>query len=715
MKQELRIQKDALKRLNQNHVNNTKLCPFDCKILRQVSVGIANTCKGRVSSCYSCYRVISAPVRVLFSMTVKACNIVKENILFPDILLTEGYQVLRNNFGFSRDKMWNNAVLGGMLSFSLANLWINPWLDEQHAEVDAVWYQVTNRSIPDEKYMVEFYSATLKFAAVLGLHVACELGNLICEFLLKTAITLKSQREFVLSWLADFSAYGLNANNVFSGTERDEEKANLNPVNIFQDIEHKGDFSISLINSRINTLIDCRTAFSMLAMLSPSIDLGEVFGFQIMVPQLIVYSFVYSMLVNIALMLFEKRMDYCYERMQHYKDKLVRQIINNDVNGELISFVDGAKFEAEKLLGLLNKEYDNARQYEGLNALRQAFEIAIKHFQWLVPIYAIIPLVRSGVQSQEMVGPITENFIRVSLCLMWAKHNIQNIQKLMISVTRWDLFQERMKAWKTNREEIEKKMIDSDEISFKGTIYLDKDKKVVIGAGKIDLPQGSITHFDAPSGSGKTTVFRCLCGLHDFSGKITLPRNHTAFLPSLPYILRIQDIIESKEDPGIIEYVKLVFKTLNMPDRVTDSLMKLLESKNKDVNDLNTANWMGSLSDGERKRVAFALLLVRLRTEELRFVSMDEPFKGIDLPTQKIMVALLREAIADGPSAGCTILFSNHEQNHGLNTHVLTIDKDTKAFQFQAVKSSNKNKEEIGINVGQTDQPNRRKKQKKRG
>lgn len=705
MGKDLIIKKAALKKLNQHNVKDAKQCPFDGKILNQVSVAnVMRKSKRYASSCYSCYRVMTTPVRMLLSIPVTAFKVVQENV-FPEILLTEGHYILRNHFGFSRDKMLNNAILGGMLSFSLVNLWINPWLDEKHAEIDAIWYKAPNMSIPNDEYMAEFYSATLKFAGVLGLHVLCEIGNHICEFLLKTAITLKSQIAFVREWLTNDSAYGVKTHNVFSGTERDEEKANLNSVNLFQDLENTGDLTIASINSRINTIVDCGTAFSMLAMMSPSIAL-ELFGFRIILPQLIVLSFIYSMVINVALMIFEKPMNYCYERMQHYKDKLIYQIINVEKNAELISFTKGAENEEDILLRLLNIEYNHARKYEGINASRLAFEVAIKHFEWLVPIFAIIPLVRSGILSQEMVGPIMSNFMRVSLFLMWSKHNFQNLQKLIVSKLRWSLFQERMKAWKIKRDEIEKKIFDSDTISLKGSIYLDEDKKNIIGKGEINLTSGSITHFNAPSGTGKTTVLRCLCGLHDFDGKITLPREYTVFLPSQPYILRaaeeIQKILKSK--PEIIDYIKIVFEKLNMPDRVIKGLMQIPVSSNQDINNLNTASWMDTLSDGEPKRVAFALLLFRLKTEKILFANLDEPFKGIDLPTQIIMVELLRDAIAklehegipDGPSAGCTILFSNHEQNHGLNTHVLTID-EKKEFKWEPAKKGNKGKEELKV------------------
>ncbi len=646
-------------------------------------------------------------LRTIFNIPVNVAHVLQENIL-PKILLTEGYSVFNKNFGLSRDKMWNNLLLGGIVACTLSNFWINPWLDGEEESVTAIWHQATNTSIPD--YYPKFYSSLGRFALSLCAHVCAEVLEHIFGFLLSTAITFKSQHEFVLRWLSNFSAYGLNAHNFSSGSESDVEKANLNPVKLFMDIENQ-ELLVSLWSSRINTIINCSTALYALYTMSPTVAIN-FYLFSIIVPKFIALSFAYSMSLNVILMLFERPMHYFYEKMNHFKDRLIRQITNVDTHAELISFLGGEEFEAKKLLQLLEIERKNALKYDFLNAIRMSIEVYQKHFEWVVPIVASIEAVRNGTMKQEIVGPLMNNYVRVNMFLMWAKQNFQKLEKVEVSAQRLKLYEERLKAWQVEREEIDTKIIDSKKISFSGSIYTDKAKNTLLAKGDFVLPAGSITHIDAPSGSGKTTLIRIFCGLwNDFDGICFLPKTQSIFIPSQPYILGpdeplFQTVCYPKKfeegnnavDKDVeehIKFVKTLFEALELPERIYDNLIKIPMSANEDVKTINVANWMTSLSDGERKRIAFVNALLKLKTHSIKYLVMDEPFKGIGYTVQIKMVELFRELIKkDSLSAGCTILYSNHEQNHGLNTHVLRTEKVSKKFNLEKV-STNK---EINVN-----------------
>ncbi|PWU07459.1 MAG: hypothetical protein C5B43_00280, partial [Verrucomicrobia bacterium] len=478
------------------------------------------------------------------------------------------------------------------------------------------------------------------------------------------------------------------------------EKANLNPIKLFIDIENQEKL-VSLWISRVETIVGCITALRMLNKMSPPLVISLYFT-SLVLPRLLVINLIYTMSVNGTMMLFEKPMHYFFKKMNHLKDKLIRQITNVDVNAELISFLKGEEFELKKLFQLLEDERKNALKYDFLNSIRKSIEIFIEHFEWLVPILAAIKLIRSGEMNQEVVGPILDNFIRISRCLTWAKRNFQDIEKLEESARRSKLYEEPLSKWQEMRISINKKLINSEKIFFSGTLYADNEKKNNLAEGIFELPKNSITLFDAPSGSGKTTLFRVFCGLsNNLKGWCSLPKNKTVYLPSQPYILGpdeplLQTIFyPQKFNPGQdvtdeitkenIEFVKEILKELNLPERVYNELISIPNSSNNGVNTLNVANWLTSLSDGERKRVVFANIFLKLKRQSIKFLVMDEPFKGIDLQTQIIIVNRLKNTIhkKKSKSAGCTILYSNHESNHELNTHILKIDPKTKKFQLE--------------------------------
>jgi ABC-type uncharacterized transport system fused permease/ATPase subunit len=126
-----------------------------------------------------------------------------------------------------------------------------------------------------------------------------------------------------------------------------------------------------------------------------------------------------------------------------------------------------------------------------------------------------------------------------------------------------------------------------------------------------------------------------------------------------------------------LELVQGWFKSLNLPDHIFKNL-----SEFPDNNEITYLSSMARLaSDGERKRLAFCNILLKLMTQDIKFICLDEFLKGVDAPTQEIMTKLLIDVI-EKSNPKCVLLFSNHENNHGLNTHTLTINGDTKEFEL---------------------------------
>ena len=140
------------------------------------------------------------------------------------------------------------------------------------------------------------------------------------------------------------------------------------------------------------------------------------------------------------------------------------------------------------------------------------------------------------------------------------------------------------------------------------------DGKPIFSGLNLSLPEGSRTALLAPSGFGKTTLLRLLCGsLTPGSGSITgIPAEGIAMV-----------FQEDRLLPGctILENLQLA-----APERTDHELTALL-------GELGLSGWEnarpGKLSGGMRRRAAIARALA-FRSP---LVIMDEPFKGLDEAT----------------------------------------------------------------------------------
>lgn len=176
--------------------------------------------------------------------------------------------------------------------------------------------------------------------------------------------------------------------------------------------------------------------------------------------------------------------------------------------------------------------------------------------------------------------------------------------------------------------------------------------KPVFSGLNLSLPSGSRTALLAPSGFGKTTLLRLLCGsLKPQSGSITgIPAEGIAMV-----------FQEDRLLPGctILENLQLV-----APERPEAELTALL-------GELGLSGWEhsrpGKLSGGMRRRAAIARALVFASP----LVIMDEPFKGLDEITLASTLACVDRWLGDR-----TFLLVTHSPQEGerLSCRITRLD-----------------------------------------
>jgi manganese transport system ATP-binding protein len=182
--------------------------------------------------------------------------------------------------------------------------------------------------------------------------------------------------------------------------------------------------------------------------------------------------------------------------------------------------------------------------------------------------------------------------------------------------------------------------------------------KVALHSATLQLKSGTICGLVGMNGAGKSTLFKALMGfIKPASGRILIhglpirqvqKRNLVAYVPQSEEVdwnfpVSVHDVVMM----GRYGYMNLLRIPKATDKRaVRESLERVEMWPMRD-------HQIGTLSGGQKKRTFFARALAQQATVLL----LDEPFAGVDIKTEKMMIGLLLEL----SQAGHTILISTHD------------------------------------------------------
>jgi ABC-type Mn2+/Zn2+ transport system ATPase subunit len=172
----------------------------------------------------------------------------------------------------------------------------------------------------------------------------------------------------------------------------------------------------------------------------------------------------------------------------------------------------------------------------------------------------------------------------------------------------------------------------------------------------LDFQTGETTSLVGPNGAGKSTLLRCLDG-------ILAPTHGEVFLdgqpisrpsPRVAYVPQRSDVDWkfpiSVLDVALMGRALRTSRLLPIPDRDReDALAALAQVRMHRYAPVQ----IGALSGGQQQRVFIARALL----QEADIFLLDEPFSGVDAPTQ----ALVLEVLDNLRLAGKTIVFATHD------------------------------------------------------
>ena len=185
-------------------------------------------------------------------------------------------------------------------------------------------------------------------------------------------------------------------------------------------------------------------------------------------------------------------------------------------------------------------------------------------------------------------------------------------------------------------------------------LSIDLGGRRVLTDVSLTVNPGHITVLLGPNGAGKTTLVRALLGL------IKPALGHVQARALLGYVPQRSDMEwdypVSAHDVVMLGLVRSLGR-LRAPRAehyaaVTRALtrVRMLDLKDRPI---------GEMSGGQRQRAMIARALVR----DPRVLLLDEPFTGLDMPSQE----MLSELFTDLASEGCAIVMSTHDLTHALH------------------------------------------------
>jgi ABC-2 type transport system ATP-binding protein len=162
--------------------------------------------------------------------------------------------------------------------------------------------------------------------------------------------------------------------------------------------------------------------------------------------------------------------------------------------------------------------------------------------------------------------------------------------------------------------------------------------KQILSNINVTFEAGKIYGIIGENGAGKTTLFKCITGIEKHTGIITANlqplKNYIGYLPTEPFYF---SKITGRE------YIQLLCNARKKDTKNLD---------NKNIFDLPLNQYAVTYSTGMKKKLALTAILL----QENQYFIFDEPFNGVDIQSNIIIVDILNQL----KKLGKTIIISSH-------------------------------------------------------
>ncbi len=203
--------------------------------------------------------------------------------------------------------------------------------------------------------------------------------------------------------------------------------------------------------------------------------------------------------------------------------------------------------------------------------------------------------------------------------------------------------------------------------------------KVALHSANLQLKAGTICGLVGMNGAGKSTLFKSVMGfVNPLSGRVLInglpirivqKKSLVAYVPQTEEVdwnfpVSVHDVVMMGRY-GYMNFLRMPKAIDRQVVRESLERVEMWEMRDRQI---------GELSGGQKKRAFFA----RALAQQGKVLLLDEPFAGVDVKTEKMMINLLMEL----RDAGYTVLVSTHDLE-SINTfcdQVVLINRTILAY-----------------------------------
>lgn len=182
------------------------------------------------------------------------------------------------------------------------------------------------------------------------------------------------------------------------------------------------------------------------------------------------------------------------------------------------------------------------------------------------------------------------------------------------------------------------------------------DTSAVLWQLDVSIPKGKLVGILGPNGAGKSTFLKAITGLvNPISGQVNcLGKPYASIRDQVAYVPQ-RTAVDWDFPVSVFDVVSMgCFGRKGLFRRIDSEDRKLIQKALSDLGLSSLANrQIKELSGGQQQKVFIARALV----QQAEIYLMDEPFAGVDLATEKVIIGILQEL----RSQGKTVVLVHHD------------------------------------------------------